>query len=62
MFILGLLRLCEALSNLNGQIAAENLNYDASEPVVILGFGQMGQVAYVPSNHQIELASCSKQN
>ncbi|XP_056699079.1 K(+) efflux antiporter 3, chloroplastic isoform X2 [Spinacia oleracea] len=25
-------------------IAAENLNYDASEPVVILGFGQMGQV------------------
>lgn len=24
--------------------AAESLNYDASEPVVILGFGQMGQV------------------
>ncbi|GAB4853373.1 K(+) efflux antiporter 3, chloroplastic [Ancistrocladus abbreviatus] len=24
--------------------AAENLNFDASEPVVILGFGQMGQV------------------
>ncbi|GAB4827969.1 hypothetical protein Ancab_034854 [Ancistrocladus abbreviatus] len=26
------------------QKAAENLNFDASEPVVILGFGQMGQV------------------
>lgn len=28
------------------QNTADMVNFDASEPVVILGFGQMGQVLY----------------
>lgn len=32
------------------QKVAEAVNFDASEPVVILGFGQMGQVGQLAHN------------